>query len=106
MKLNRILLLSGTAVIAVAGAFASMHKAVKASKFSTVAYSKASGASFIWTSVRPTGQIACQLTSQSVFCTINFTPSASYTKLVNGVLPPTANFTTPDLSKDLYKATR
>ncbi len=103
MKIGKILLLSGSAVVAVFGAFASMHKAVKASKFSTNYYAKASGTTFVWTTNRPTG-INCLSTTKSVYCTIAFTPTVNTPAPVNGQLPPSYTFTTPDAQTSLFKA--
>lgn len=102
MKLKEMGILTSAIAIAVLGAFTTRHALSSKSKFSTAYYSKPSGPSWIWTKIVPAGY-HCLSTTQHVYCTIFFIPSPTYTKVIDGQLPPTANYTTPYSSYCIYK---
>lgn len=101
----KLMLLSISAACAILLAHA--RTIYKLPKYGTVYYSVANGTSYYWTTVNPGLHFyACIGTSQAVYCTIIFTPSPTYTKVINGTLPPGTNYATPNWNNSLYRLLR
>ncbi len=95
-------MLSSLALCMVLLAYANHHK--RKIKYSTTYYAVANGASYYWTTMRPSGHsFACLATSQAAYCTILFTPSPTYTRVIDGALPPGVNYYTPDWENSIYR---